>query len=74
MGNLREILVENLGKCKGNLGEIFGEILGKSLGILGESLWKSWGNRQNYSLLEQPVDVLINKLIKISIIDINIKC
>ena len=30
--------------------------------------------RQNYILLEQPVDILIKKLMKISIIDITIKC
>ena len=28
--------------------------------------------RQNYSLVEQPVDILINKLTKISIIDVNV--
>ena len=31
--------------------------------------WPSW---QNYSLVEQPVDILIKKLTKLSIIDINI--
>ena len=30
--------------------------------------------RQNYSLLEQPVDIFMKKLMKISIIDIDIKC
>ena len=29
---------------------------------------------QNYILLEQPVDILIKELMKISIIDITIKC
>ena len=33
------------------------------------SSWETW---QNYSLVEQPVDILIKKLTKLSIIDINI--
>ena len=34
-----------------------------------KSVFKLW---QNYSLVEQPVDILIKKLTKLSIIDINI--
>ena len=30
--------------------------------------------RQNYTLREQPVDILIKKLMKISIMDTTIKC
>ena len=36
----------------------------------GLLLW--YWTRQNYSLVEQPVDILINKLTKISIIDVNV--